>query len=196
MRAGQDQRENPADQRKGDRREDEQGVFEGIEGHVQQEKDQHQAHRHDHRQASLLVPQLIELAGQFIPHAGRKRDFVINFGQHFADGARQIAPSHAEFNRNIALVILPIDHKRAGLIQNRRQLLERNPRAVGCRHLDVTNRLHVLAVLGEKAHYEIEPALSFQYLRDRLSTDCSLYHCIYVRDQNAIARARGPIHLD
>ena len=63
MRAGQDQGENPADQRKWDRRENEQGVFEGIEGHVQQEKYQQQAHRHDHRQASLLVPQLIELAG-------------------------------------------------------------------------------------------------------------------------------------
>src|SRR6202030_2606100 len=80
----------------------------------QQYADQREAERHDDRKAPDRFLQFAELADPFEAIAGRQLHLLRDLLLRFEDGAAKVAPAHAEFDRNVALLVLAIDERGAG----------------------------------------------------------------------------------
>jgi len=113
-----------------------------------------------------------------------------------ADRAFQVASSDAELDRNVPFVVLAIDDEGPGLGRDLRKLLQGDPRPIRRADLDFADRLEILAVLWQKAHDQIEPALAFKDLRDRLPADRRLHDRVYVRHEYPVPGAGVPVHFD
>src|SRR3989442_6924633 len=196
VRPGQNQRQHASDQRKRDRGQNQESVAEGVERHIQQEQDHEQTHRHDDGQAPLFILKLIILPCDLVPQAWRHRNFLLDARQRFADRPFQVASSDAELDRNVPFVVLAINDEGPGLGRDLRKLLQGDPRPIRRADLDLADRLKILAVLGQKAHDQVEPPLAFQDLRDGLSSDRRLHDRVHIPHQHTLASAGVPLHFD
>jgi len=90
------------------------------------------------------------------------------------DGALHVAASDAKSYRNVAAETLPIDKRRALGGSDIRDLAERDVAAAGPGDLNLTYGIRTLPVFGLPTNHEVETAVSFQHLRDRLTADSGL----------------------
>ncbi len=132
----------------------------------------------------------------FGPKSFRQLDLLGDTLLRIRHGAFQIAAAHAEFDRNVPLVVLPVDDEGTGLFRNRRQLFDGNPRAVRRADQNAPDAVDVPPVFRQKPHDQIEPLLPFVHLRDGLPADRRLDDVVHVADLQPVPRALFAIDLD
>ena len=180
---GHEQRQHAADQRHRDHAGDQQHFANSPEVQVQQERDQQDGHRHRNRQALQRFLKVAELADPFEPVAGRQLQFGSDLALRFEHRGAEVAAAHAELHRHIALLLLPVDerrarHQRQGCNFTQGDLHRAVAGGVGRCDADASNGVDVTAVRLCQAHHERKvpiPAGLVQIPR-RLTSDCGL-HC-------------------
>src|SRR5262249_13728573 len=124
----------------------------------------------------------------------RQRNLITKPGIGFSNRALQIPTSNAEFDRDIALVVLSIDDEGAGLFCDVGQLLERDARPVRCADLDLADPVRISAILRLEPNHKTNPTSPPIALRTRLPADRRLDHCLNIRHRETVARARLTVH--
>ena len=80
----------------------------------EQQRDHDETERHDDLEAADGILQVAEFADPFHSQSGRQRHLGRDLCLSFLDRAAKIAVTHAEFDRQVALLLLAIDVRRPG----------------------------------------------------------------------------------
>src|ERR1043166_74492 len=115
---------------------------------VQEKRNDDQTDRHHLRQSCLLIFELIIFTSPFHAIPIRKAHLRGQASLGFIDGTLKVTIPYTELNRNIALVILPIDYESARLRRDGGHLLQGNARPIGGADQDITDRIDILPELG------------------------------------------------
>ena len=115
-------------------------------------------------------------------------------------GAAQIAPAHAEFDRNEPFAAFVINPGRAGVQSDGRQFLQWNV-GIGTAagligHLDVANFFDAVAVFRRITDGQAELPVSFQNRGRHRSAERRLDDRVHVAGIKAVARGVGAVHRD
>ena len=193
---GDRERDRASYERKGDGTQNQEGIFDRIEGAVQQKQNDHQTDRHHRRHSFLLRSELIVLTGPFHAIPIGKAHLLGQASLGLFHGTLEVTIPHAELDRNIAFVVFAIDNERTGLRRNRGHLLQGNARPIRSADQDITDRVDILSKLREKPDDKIEQPFPFIHLGHGLTPNGGLHHRINIRHLQPIARARLTIDLD
>src|ERR1043166_7117791 len=113
-----------------------------MECTVQEKQNDDQTDRHHLRQSCLLIFELIIFTSPFHAIPIRKVHLRGQASLGFIDGTLKVTIPHTELNRNIALVILPIDYESARLRGDGGHLLHRPGSPLDLRWPPVPRRSH------------------------------------------------------
>src|SRR5262249_11799956 len=122
--AGEQEREDSADHRHGDDRYAQEGIDQRGEIDVKQYANQQDSQGDNHPEALDGVLEVAEFADPFQGIACGQRDFLSNLALRLKHRAAQISPANAEFDGNIALLLLAVDERGAGHQVDARDLTE------------------------------------------------------------------------
>src|SRR5262249_1740663 len=196
-------REDAADHGHGDDRYAQQSIGQRGEVDVQQYANQQDRQRHNHPQAFDCILKIAKFADPFQAIARRQRAFLGNPALCLEHRAAEVAPANAEFDWNIALLLLAIDERRAGHQIDLRDLAQRYLRDfIGNRILhrngQTADGLDVLPIFGRQSNDEREvPVASFLVeVACRPAADGGLNRRIDVAGRQPIARGCLPIDID
>ena len=174
-------------------------VAKGIKQTVQQDQDQDKADRHDDREPFLSLLQPFELSGPLDLISSRQAHVFRDPLLRVLDRACEIAPAHAELDRNEALVALTKNIGRAGIERNRSEIAQWNIGiAVGTlnANLDVVHRLKAAAVFRCQPHSDIELAVRLKQRGCDCAAQGRLHNGIDIADAQPITRRLFPIDFD
>src|SRR5262249_10001111 len=135
----------------------------GIEVEEQQQRDQREADRHHDLEPGDRVLQVAELADPFEPRAGRQPYVLGHLGLRLLDRAAKVALTYAELDRQVTLLRLAVDVRRARPQPHGRALAERDlGRAAGSLDADaqVLDGLRALPVFRRQPHHDGEVAVA------------------------------------
>src|SRR5579875_3333402 len=110
-------------------------------------------------------------------------------------GSGQVAALNAVLYADVAGVILAVDESRAVADANIRDLTERNLLPSGICHEEVGDLPFAAAKLRFRPYDQVKLLFPLNHLRDSLSSDRGLDHCLNIADVNAVARALRTVHI-
>src|SRR5262249_44630330 len=113
-RAGNEKREDAPDQRHRDNAGGQQRIGQRIEIGVEQHADQRDGQWNDEGQPLHGVLQIAEFADPFQMASGGQGDLPIDLALRFQHRPAEVAPAHAEFDGNVALLVFAVNEGRAG----------------------------------------------------------------------------------
>ena len=118
----------------------------------------------------------------------------------FGYRAAQIAPAHAELDRNVALVAFVVDVSRAGIQRNFRNVFERNiacdTAAVGVANAQVTHILDIDASRGRIADRQPVLAVTFKHRGRHRTAHGGLNRSVDVARIQSIASSAHAVNLN
>ena len=109
------------------------------------------------------------------------------------DRAAQIAPADAVLYRDIALIGLAINFRSPVFHLDIAKLRQRDPLAARREQANILDRVHLIAVLGQIAQYQIVSPLFLQDLGERIATHGGLNRILNIRDVDLVARGLCPV---
>src|SRR5262249_8320963 len=201
--ASEQEREDSADHRHGDDRYAQQGIGQRGEVDVQQYANQQDRQGDNYPEALDRVLKVAGFADPFQAIACGQRDFLGDLALRLEHRAAQIPPANAEFDGNIALLLLAVDEGRAGHQVDARDLAERYLRdLVGDRILNrdrqTTDRLYVLPIFRRQSNDQREvpiTSLLIEVARG-LSADGGLNRCVDVAGRQPLTPGCLPVDID
>ena len=167
---------------------DDQGVSPVLDRRVRDDADQENRERHDDEQAALRFIQLVDLASPLRVRVIRQRNRLLDGRLRRLDRAAEVLTADRELDGRVAMPVFAINDRRPLFLFDRRQLCQRNLRAVRRRHGDAANLLEAGAEGFEPAHGKVETFLAFENLRDGLTSDRRLHDRLDVTGIEAVAR--------
>jgi len=157
----------------------------------------------NHPEALDRVLEVAEFADPFQAIPRRQRDFLRNLSLRLDHRAAQVAPANAEFDGNIALLLLAIDERRPGHQIDLRDLAEGYLRDfignwILHRNGQTADHLDVLPIFGRQSNDEGEvPVASFLVeVACGLAADGGLNRRIDVTGRQPITGGCLPIDID
>ena len=155
---------------------------------VQQHENDGDTDGDDESETPLFLFQAVELAGPGVLVAGRHPDLIGHATLQIQNGAGQVAPPHAELNRNVAAPALVINHEGAiadGHVCYHRELYLV---AVGGWQQDAGDLIGRAAEIRRIANGKIESAVVVDDLGNGRTADSGLDHVVDVLGLQTIAR--------
>src|SRR6266481_986150 len=169
----------------------------------QQDENQCQTEGHCNREPSDRLLQLAELADPLETVAGWQLHLPRDFLLGFEDGSAEVAFADAEFDRDIALLILPIDEGRSRDEPYGGDVGERyrhNAAAAGVWRADrdAANSVEALAIVRREAHdhRKVPIATLLVEIAGCLAADRSGYRRVDVAGGEPVARGSGAVDVD
>ncbi len=146
---------NTADEGERHVQHDEHGLTDGMEGEIQQQKDQPQRQGHDDHQALLGALLVLELTTEYHGIAGRQVDLGGDALPQLRDQSTHVPAFHVGLDDHAALHVVAADLGRAGLDNDIRHLAQAHPGAARRLQHQLAQGFHVLPVGFCQAHIDI-----------------------------------------
>src|SRR5262249_7062340 len=165
-----------------------------------QGKKNEQANRNDQPKPRLGIFKVLKLAGPNQAIAARQLDVLRDPSLRLGDRAAEIAIAHAELHRNVALALLVIDIRGAGIETDVGKFAEPNigVGAAGIRNrdFDIADGFETRAIFGRQADRHAELAIALQQSGRGGAAQSRLDDRIHVASVKAVTGGFGAVDLD
>src|SRR5580704_353191 len=190
---GEQQGQQSAHRRHDDVAHDEQRPFTGTEHGVQDDVDQRDSNG-QHQHQPLVRPLLaLVFSGPIDTVAGGKLDSPVNLSDSLFHGTPEITPADTVFDRDIALVLFPVNLLSPILYLYLGQLRKRDSFSGRSKQTNVFDGFLGVTIGLLIAGHEVIASFPLQYLADGASADRGLDGVLYVTDIDTVTRRRPAV---